>query len=187
MLVAAGPAAAKEVVAAKVCGAGDCRTFSDSDADLTKLGAAGGYTTLDRRAPWYRMVLLFRAEGTDRVRVPLTIVPAQGLVRWEGDDGDLAWATVPAETLRLQRRLTAGLEPRPAASLESGAANPAEARVDEVVLIDPPTEGGASPSGGGVSTSVAAAGGGVLVVLLGVGVFALGFRRVSRSSLQRGS
>ena len=138
LLAFAPPAAAKEVVAAKVCGLDECRTASGDPGELTKL-ASGGLpaSAPERPAGWYRLFLSFRMEGPERMRIPITVVPGEELMRWEGEHGDGSWVEAPAETLAALRPLTKGLEPRHSSTLKlgSGSSGPTEARVDEVVVL----------------------------------------------------
>ena len=94
----------------------------------------------ERGEPWYRMELRFRAEGAEPIRIPITIVPRLALMRWEGEHGDQTWVDAPAETLASFRRLSKGIAPFPAGTLELGDTSPAEAQVDEVVSIADPAE-----------------------------------------------
>jgi hypothetical protein len=177
LLVLAAPAAAKEVVAAKVCGLDECRTASGGPAGLTKL-AYGGLPASppERPAGWYRMVLSFRMEGPERMRIPITVIPGEELMRWEGRHGDGGWVEAPAETLAALRPLIAGLEPRHSSTLKVGSsAGPAEARVDEVVA---PADEPAPPQEGSSAIPWIAA---VAALLLGV-TLVLVRRRTTRWS-----
>ena len=181
-LVLAAPAAAKEVVAAKVCGLDECRTAGGGPAELTKLAYGGLPASPPKRpAGWYRMELLFRMEGPERMRIPITVIPGEELMRWEGRHGDGGWIEAPAETLAALRPLIAGLEPRHSSTLKIGerSGDATEARVDEVVSIgaDEP----APPQEGSSATPWIAAGAAFLVLL------AAGFSIARRRATQVGS
>lgn len=138
-LAAAGEAAAKEVVAAKVCGASDCRELTDR-AQLMALQEGGPPTGPPaKRSEWYRADVVVAGEGDDRFRFELALIPDAGLMR--GEDG--TWMPVSKRAARLLREATRGLQPFPAKELGGlEPPGPAEARVDEVVVIDQ----GAAPS-----------------------------------------
>ena len=156
-LVFAAQAAAKEIVAAKVCGATDCREVKDERA-IAALAEGGPPTTGPTKATgFYRLELTAKGEGelfTWSNHVSLST----GLMR--GDDG--TWMQLPPSALAAHRRVARGLEPLPARTFERIQSPPA--RVDEVV--EPPAQPVASDSGGGVSVWPFAAG--ALVLLIGL-------------------
>jgi hypothetical protein len=143
-LALAGPAEAKKVVSAKVCGASDCRTVDDRDS-LTALAEGGTPTDPPAAAPFYRVELTVLGDG-ERFTFPIVIVPDAGLVRGGTEAEGYTWIPVSAKAVGEFRRITRGLEPAPATKL-SGL-RPPEARVDEVVLppAEPESSGGGAPA-----------------------------------------
>lgn len=138
----AGTAAAKEVVAAKVCGASDCRNVEDREA-LLALQEGGAPTDPPAAAPHYRVRLTVRADR-ERITFPLVIVPDAGLMRGGTAAEGYTWMPVSPQAVREHRRMTRGLEPLPAAKLDGLDVRLPEARVDQVVLLAPERE----PEGG---------------------------------------
>ena len=131
---------ATEISFAKVCGAGECREVSDPKA-ATALAVGPTPRGTDapvRGLPWYGNTLTIPAEGggEGRVSVSVTVVPSAGLMRVNGGDvvPDGVWVTLPSESKEAYAKLTAGLTPRPARTMQ-GAKDTAlpPARVDEVV------------------------------------------------------
>jgi hypothetical protein len=133
-----GDAAAKEIVAAKVCGASQCRQVDDERA-LAALSEGGPAAPGPKGVSgFYRAKLTVAGEGEDRFRFELAVVPAAGMLRAE----DGTWMPVSETAAAQLRRVTRGLEPIPAAKLGSLAGpEPVEARVDEVVVADPDPSG----------------------------------------------
>ena len=159
-LTLAVPAAAKEVVGAKVCGASDCRQVDD-DRALEALSQGGPSTGGPGRArAFYRVEVIVAGEGEERFRFGLHVVPAGGLMR--GEDGN--WMAMSPQALASFRAATAGLAPKRAARFAALAAPPA--RVDEVVL--PTAAPAAADSGGGVPIWPFLAGALVLLAALGL-------------------
>jgi hypothetical protein len=130
----AGEAAAKEVVAAKVCGASECRQVED-ERPLAAFSEGGPAAPgPERAAGFYRAELTVAGEGGDRFRFELAVVPTAGMIRSE----DGTWMPVSRTAAAQLRRVTRGLEPVPAGELGSLAGpEPVEARVDEVVVPEP--------------------------------------------------
>jgi MYXO-CTERM domain-containing protein len=141
-LAIAGDAAAKEPVKAKVCGASDC--VEVKDRSLLLVMNEGGPSGPPPRsgAPWYRATVAIAADG-HRERFELAVVPSGGYIR-SRPDGAFVWMRMPERGQTAWQRVTRGLEPRPAADLR-GLETPAPgtaaaARVDEVVVVEPPTD-----------------------------------------------
>jgi MYXO-CTERM domain-containing protein len=155
-LVVAADAAAKEVVAAKVCGPADCRETRNHR--ILEAFMEGGPSTLPPNpAPWYR-VKTRMDEGDTGVWMTSVVVPSASMIR--GDDnagGYMSWVRISPSALRVYRKLAHGLAPFPARKLRG--LEPPPAKVDEVVL--PPhrqtaaaEDDGASPLpwiGGGIA------------------------------------
>jgi hypothetical protein len=137
-LVIAASASAKEIVAAEICGASDCRVVKDRDA-LMAIAEGGPIVSAPRKgAPFYTVRMTVKAER-ERHTFPLVIVPAAGLLRGEDEDGSFTWTSVSDGSVAQQRALTRGLKPFPAAKLEGVDPNATgDANVDEVIL--PPGE-----------------------------------------------
>jgi hypothetical protein len=159
-LAPAGAAVAKEPVKAKVCGASECRTVKDRDALMTLTEGGPPTDPPDRGAGWYSVRMTIAIDRGRHDQFSLAIVPGLGLLR--GSDGTEGYAWMPATptAVREYRRITRGLEPKPAGALR-GVGRP-HARVDEVVL--PPAEAEAEADGGSSPLPWIAGG----VVLLGL-------------------
>ena len=119
-LTLAVPAAAKEVVGAKVCGASDCRQVDD-DRALEALSQGGPSTGGPGRArAFYRVEVIVAGEGEERFRFGLHVVPAGGLMR--GEDG--TWMAMSPQALASFRAATAGLAPKPRRALRGAGGAP---------------------------------------------------------------
>jgi MYXO-CTERM domain-containing protein len=165
-LAVAADAAAKEVVAAKICGPSDCRETRNHQ--VLEAFMEGGPSTLPPNpAPWYRIEAKID-EGDSDFQVNSVVVPRASMIR--GDDnagGYMSWVRISPDAVRVYRKLAQGIAPFPARKLRG--LEPPPAKVDEVVL--PPhrqtatvEDDGASPLpwiGGGIA--LLAAGGLVLV------------------------
>jgi hypothetical protein len=150
-LVPAGVATAKKPVAAKVCGASECRTVKDHDTlmALTEGGPPAGPPRSG--APWYTVRTIIEIGPDTRDHFDSAIVPSVGLLR--GRDGSgYAWMPVSAAARSVYRRVTLGLAPFPAASLKG------------VAVAASPRE--ADPGTGGSSSALPWIGGGLLLVAL---------------------
>lgn len=174
---------ATEISSAKVCGASECREFSDPEA-ATALAVGPTPRGTDapvRGLPWYENTLTIPAEGggeVDRVSVSVTVVPSAGLMRVNGGDvvPDGVWVTLPSESKEAYAKLTAGLTPRPAKTLPSvGEDALPVARVDEVVLAP----SAATPTSDGSNVWIVALGGGVLLALMAGVLLRIRHRRAS--------
>jgi MYXO-CTERM domain-containing protein len=168
-LVVAADAAAKEVVAAKICGPSDCRETRNHR--MLEAFMEGGPSTLPPNpAPWYRVETRID-EGDSGFQASSVVVPSASMIR--GDDnigGYMSWVRISPATVRVYRKLTRGIAPFPARKLRG--LEPPPAKVDEVVLPPHPNrqpaavakDDGGSPLpwiGGGIA--LLAAGGLVLV------------------------
>ena len=85
-LVLAAPVAAKEVVAAKVCGASGCREVEDKKS-LLALHEGGSPTDPPGNASaFYRAEMEVRGEGRESFTFEIALVPRARLIR-ANDDG----------------------------------------------------------------------------------------------------
>jgi hypothetical protein len=168
VLVPAGGAAAKELESAKVCGASDCRTITDHKALIALVEGDLPVSPPDPSA-FYRVAVRVRGDG-EIATLRVVIVPSLGLMRGGTPADGYTWMPVPAESLRLQRRMTRGLEPLPASKLRG--LEPRKARVDEVVL--PPAEPEPEPTASSLAWPW------ILSALGGAAVLALAVSRLRR-------
>jgi hypothetical protein len=147
-LIVAAEATAKEVIAAKVCGASDCREVRD-ERSLLALHEGGPPTDPPEKAStFYRAELTVKGDGNDRINFEVVLVPHLGLVRGDNGDGTFAWMPVSDGAIVEFRRMTRGLEPIAAKRLDGlGPVKLPEARVDEVVVINDESSTGASGEG----------------------------------------
>jgi hypothetical protein len=156
-------AAAKEVVAAKVCGASHCRTADDRDV-LLAVQQGGAPTDPPAAAPYYRVKVTFRAER-ERVVIPMVVVPDAGVMRAGTAAEGYTWMPVSRQAIRNFRRVTRGLEPLPAAKLGGLDVRLPEARVDQVIVFrDQPEPDGGAPVWPWIALGAAALGLAALVV-----------------------
>jgi hypothetical protein len=165
-LAVAGPAAAKEPVRAKVCGASDC--VEVKDRTLLLVMTEGGPPGPPPRsgAPWYRATMVIATGGGHTDSFTLAASPSRGYVRSRANGG-FVWMRMPERGRVAWRRVTRGLEPRPAAELgglEAPAPAAAAAQVDEVV--EAPADPGSSGSPWWPWIVAAAGGLGVLGLLV---------------------
>jgi hypothetical protein len=143
-LFLAGEAAAKEVIAAKVCGASDCRDVRDKKSLLALHEGGPPTDPPDKASPFFRAELTVKGEGNDRFNFEVVLAPRLGLVRGDNGDGTFAWMPVSDTAIIQFRRMTRGLEPIAAARLHGlGPVKLPEARVDEVVVINEDSSTGA--------------------------------------------
>jgi hypothetical protein len=156
-------AAAKELTAAKVCGAGGCSTFHDA-ATLRGLSEGGPSAPApERAARFFTVKLTVKVEDASESSWTVAYVPSAGLLRTR-DGGTYSWLeTTPAGAHALAR-VTRGLRPFPARRLRGAGAESPAAQVDEVVL-PPARPAAAAPDGGSfpwvVVALIVAAGGGL--------------------------
>jgi hypothetical protein len=164
MLLPAATAAAKEPVAAKICGPSDCTTVKDKDTLMTFFEGGGPGEPPARGVPWYtvRTAIDIGQERPDHFEQ--VVVPQLGVLRDQDETGSYTWFSLSSDAAAEYRRLTRDMEAFPASKLKG--TGPLEAKVDEVIL---PPEEPAAADGGGSSPVPWIAGG---LVLLGV-VFAL--------------
>jgi hypothetical protein len=169
-LVLAAQAAAKEVVAAKVCGAFDCREVTDKKSLLALHEGGPPTDPPDKAVGFYRAEVTVKGEGDDRFTFEVALLPGTGLIRGTNDDGTFSWWSVSDTAVARVERMTRGLAPIAAEKLD-GLGDPGlpQARVDEVVNIagEPATAGsGEAPAWPWIAGGVAA------LIMLGVAVYA---------------
>jgi hypothetical protein len=165
-LILAAEATAKEVVAATVCGASDCRDVKDDKALLALQEGGPPTDPPDKASAFYRTELTVKGDGDDRFNFELVLVPDAGMVRGESDDGSFAWMPVSDTAVAQFRRMTRGLKPIAAGKLDGlGPVKLPEARVDEVVVIN---EDGSTGASGEVPVWPWIAGGLVALIILGL-------------------
>jgi MYXO-CTERM domain-containing protein len=161
-LAFAADAAAKEVVAAKVCGPSACRETRNQQ--LLEAFMEGGPSTLPPNpAPWYR-VKTRMDEGDTGVWISSVVVPSASMIR--GDDnagGYMSWVRISPSALSVYRKLAQGLAPFPARELRG--LEPPPAKVDEVVLPPHPQEAAATDDG---ASPLPWIGGGIALVAAGL-------------------
>jgi len=160
----AAVAAAKEPVAAKVCGPSACHIFKDRDT-LFAIGGGDPGQPPASGAPWYSVRMVIKIDDGRHDSFPVAILPSTGVTRYGDPNTGYTWVAPSTRAARVYRRITRGMEPFAAAKLEG--VGPVEAKVDEVV--QPPKPEPAAADGGGSSPLPWIAGG---LVLVGV-VFAL--------------
>ena len=147
LLLPAAQATAKEVVGAKVCGASKCRKVEDKQSMMALLDGGAPTDPPSGPSPFYRATVTVKAEG-ERMHFPIVIVPRAGLIRGENEDGTFSWVPMSDMVAAQYRRMTSGLQPIPARKLRGLHVPKPEARVDEVVMIHPPSHeasAGAAP------------------------------------------
>lgn len=166
MLLPAATAAAKEPVAATVCGPSDCTTVKDRETLFAIGGDGGPGQPPERGAPWYPVRMIIKIDRGRHDSFALAIVPSTGMTRYSDGEGGYSWVAASPRAKRAYRRITRGLEAFPANTLEG--VGPMKARVDEVIL--PPKQEPAAATDGG-SSPVPWIAGGVVVMLGLAGVF----------------
>jgi hypothetical protein len=163
MLLPAATAAAKEPVAAKICGPSDCTTVKDRQTLMALIEGGGPRTPPSRGVPWYSMRIAIDTGQERPDHFDQVVVPSRGLVRAEDPEGGFTWFSMSRRAADVAGRLTHGIEAFPASKLKG--TGPVEAKVDEVVL-PPKPEPAAAADGGGSSPLPWIAGGLVLLGLL---------------------
>jgi hypothetical protein len=178
-LALAAPAAAKEISALTLCGAGGRCHEVRGDHARQSLMDGGSFITSSpaRRAPFFSLVATITEPGGHGIIGRFTVrwVPSAGRLRGAGAYGRPLWTRPDAAMTRALRRAAAGLKPKPAARLGALYVPPPKARVTEVV--NPPAPPRAAVDGGGASTAILVAGGGALAAALAAGAVARRRRR----------
>ena len=167
--ILAAQAVAMEVVAAKVCGASDCREVKDGSS-LLALQAGGVPTDPPAKASaFYRAELTVSGDGGERFRFEVALVPKAGMVLGTNDDGTFNWMPVSDAAVARFRRMTRGLEPIAAKKLDGlDPSDAPQARVDEVVSF-PQDAGTAAGGDAPVWPWVAGGAAALLIVALALG------------------
>jgi hypothetical protein len=126
LLVWAGPANAKELLGAQLCGASGCATQRDAglrEGHGSPLGD-GAVTPPAKAGPWYRGSLLLGDQGKVFGRYPFYYVPDGHFVVEPGHGGQVATWTHPQGRLaELLERLSRTLKPHSIPKLTSVAVN----------------------------------------------------------------
>jgi hypothetical protein len=147
LLVIALPASAsaKEFTSLRLCGANGCHTTHDK-AQLGDAMSVEPQAAPDHGGAFYRLRFGIGEPGSGEMGfVRSQWIPSLGLLR--NDDGPLVEFSLPhPPTEQVLRRLSAGLEPFPAAKLGRIGGAAESAAVQEVVAA--PTDGDDGGSGG---------------------------------------
>jgi hypothetical protein len=137
-LIAAAPAAAKEVQSVTACGAGDCST-SKNDGLLAAMTDVGPPTATPRNpAPFYRLSVAVGDRGETMGRDRSWWVPSAN--KMLGEDG--TWMAVRPQLARHLEGVTRGLTALPAAKLPGF---PAAAELPDAPPAQPASSGGDVP------------------------------------------
>ncbi len=173
LLLAAAPAAAKEVSSAKVCGSNGCHEVKDR-ALLAAIPEGGPPAPPPKHlSGWYRATLTVRAgDARDRFSVQVVLGSRYFGGGYDPAAGAYTWSHMADNTVAAYRRITRGLEPFPASTLRGLHPRPLDTRVVEVVT--PPAEPG---SGGGFPWLPAALGAAAAALLAAAGLTAVRRRR----------
>jgi hypothetical protein len=164
-LVFASDAAAKEVVAAKLCGPSECVETHDQS---TLTAFANGGAPADppsHGSPWYSLRVTIEGEDGRHDSFPMAILPRAGLGRGGDGAGGYSWFHLTSESQRRYDALARRIAPFPAAKL--GGMGPPQVRVDEVVR--PPRE--TTASGGSGASTLPWLGGGLAALAAGSALF----------------
>jgi hypothetical protein len=153
-LIAAAPAAAKEVQSVTACGAGDCTTSKDSGLTTAIIDVGPPTATPRAPAPFYRLSIAVGDRGETMGRYRSWWVPSEGKLL--GEDG--TWMAVRAPVQAGLERVTRGLNALPAADLPGF---PAAAQLPAEPPAEPASSGSDFPI---VPVIVAAA----LLLLIGL-------------------
>jgi hypothetical protein len=167
-LALATSAAAKEVVAAKVCGPSDC--VETHDRDQLALFTDGGAPTdpPSRGSAWYAMRVTVEVDKGQHENFQMAVLPRARLMRAGDATEGYTWYHLTPSSAKRYQALVAHIAAYPPSKLEG--TGPPKVRVDEVVL--PPREPEAS--GGGASPVPWIAGG---LAVLAAGIALLWRRR----------
>ena len=131
LLVPAGPAHAKGVIAAKVCGADDCRAASEDQQRSLLLEGGAPTDPPSSSAGWYRVTVTVGDENArHHDRFDVAVLPRERLLR--GAEG--TWMPLSDEAAHAYAAAAAGLKPLPASRLR---------------LRDAPESRGTIPAGDG--------------------------------------
>jgi hypothetical protein len=159
LLVIALPASAsaKEFTSLKLCGANGCHATRDK-AQLADAMSAEPQAAPDHGGAFYRLRFGIGAPGSGEMGfVRSQWIPSIGLLR--SDDGPLVEFSLPhPPTDRMLRRLSAGLQPFPAAKLGPIGGAARSATVREVVVSPRRGDGGGSGDWGWALLAIVPAG-----------------------------
>jgi hypothetical protein len=138
-LVPAAAAAAKEPVAAKVCGKSECRTVKDRETLLAFTEGGPPTQPPAHGEPWYSVRMTIEIDRGQRDHFSFVIVPTAGLMRAGDVNGGYTWVPVSESAQRVYRDVTRGVTPFDASTL------PAAGRTERRPFTPPAEDGGASP------------------------------------------
>jgi hypothetical protein len=164
-LAFASDAAAKKLVAAKVCGPSECAETHDRSSLTAFANGSAPTDPPSHGSPWYSVRVTIEGEDGRHDSFPMAILPRAGLGRGGDGAGGYSWFHLTPDSQRRYDALARQIAPYPAAKLRG--LGPPKVRVDEVVR--PPREPAAS-EGGGAST-VAWLGGGLAALAAGLALF----------------
>jgi hypothetical protein len=118
-LVAATPAEAKKITAARVCGASECRETT-AHGLLMALPDSGDPTDPPKHpvGGWYRTTITIQTEGDGAHETfAVAAFPSARYVRTLDPGQPVAWMPMTSDAARAYRKMTFRLEPRPLSSL----------------------------------------------------------------------
>jgi hypothetical protein len=143
-LALAADAAAKEVVAAKVCGPSDC--VETHNRDQLALFTDGGAPTdpPSRGGAWYSVRVTVEVDRGQHENFRMVVLPRAGLMRAGDESEGYTWYHLTPSSAKRYQALVANIDAYPPSKLEG--VGPPKVRVDEVVL--PPREPEAAADGG---------------------------------------
>jgi hypothetical protein len=156
-LLVPSAAGAKELSAAKVCGADRCATFH-GHATLEAIAEGGNPANApQRRAAFYTVRLTVKVEGASDGHWSIAYLPSAGRIR-AGAEGEYSWMDVTPAGRRAFARVTRGLAPFPATRLPRVAPEPPTDQGGAVTSSTPtPLAPTAAPdTGGGFPWGIAA-------------------------------
>jgi hypothetical protein len=171
MLALPAVAAAKEVESARVCGATECRDVDDHDVAMGLVSGGNAKPPPgDKAGGWYRVSVVFNAEGERHGFTMAAMPSSQTLRTYDESTGRYSWMEMAGEAIAAYDKVTPGLEPRPISTLRGRDQKPPEVIVDEVVM--PPAEPAAQTAGtfpwewvaGGVAAAALASGAALLAL-----------------------
>jgi hypothetical protein len=160
-LAFAGDAAAKEIVAAKVCGPEKC--VKTRDRDQLNLFAEGGAPS-DPPAhggAWYSVQVTISTGDGNHDAFAMAVLPRAGLMRSGDPEGGYSWSHLTPESARRYQAIVSSIAPYPASKL-GHIAQPKARRA-----------AASATSGGGGGSPWPWIGGAVVLLVAGAAAFAV--------------